>query len=156
MQPVRKILVPFDGSPEANEAVTCAADLARHYGASVLILYVDHPLSYALTEPPGVATPEQLAGVRARAEHVVGSALDGTGSAASPQVQTLVQRGDPVTEILATARDGAFHLIVMGSHGRKGLTRALIGSVAESVVRRAACPVLVVRGEETLAQETRT
>jgi nucleotide-binding universal stress UspA family protein len=64
------------------------------------------------------------------------------------KVETLVQRGDPVTEILRMAEDGASDLIVMGTHGRSGIKRALLGSVAENVVHRAPCPVLVVHSDD--------
>jgi nucleotide-binding universal stress UspA family protein len=144
MKPIEKILVPFDGSQHSNEAVACAADLARRYHASLLILYVDHPLTYALPEGYAVVTPEQAASIRAGFERDVASARNAAANGGAIQVDTLVQRGDPATEIVRTAADGPFDLIVMGTHGRSGVKRALLGSVTENVVRQSACPVLTV------------
>ena len=145
MQPIRKILVPFDDSPQATEVGAYAANLARACDASLLFLHVDHPLTYAL--PPGFAAlnPAQAAAFQEEFQRAVAHAKATALAAGAPRVETLVERGDPATEILRVARDGAFNLIVMGTHGRKGLARAFIGSVAEQIVRRAPCPVLTVR-----------
>ncbi len=150
MKNIQKILVPFDGSPHSNEAVACAADLANRYEASVLILYVDHPFTYALPQGYAAPTPEQLERVREGCfEQDIALARHAAVSAGAPRVETLVQRGDPVTEIVRAASDGSFDLIVMGTHGRTGLQRTLLGSITENVVRRAPCPVLTVRDKET-------
>ena len=150
MKPIQKILVPFDGSPHSSEAVARAADLAHRYQASVLILYVDHPFTYALPERYAVGSPEQLERIREGCfEQDVALARRDAVSAGAPRVETLVQRGDPLTEIVRAATDDSFDLIVMGTHGRTGLQRTLLGSITENVVRRAPCPVLTVRATET-------
>ncbi len=154
MKPIQKILVPFDGSEHSNEALARAADLARRYGASLLILYVDHPLTYALPKGYSQVTQEQLAQMRAKFESEV--ALEHRELRDAPlKVETLVQRGDPRTEILRMATDGEFDLIVMGTRGRSGITRALLGSVTENVVHRAPCSVLVVHLNEPQSSEAR-
>ncbi|HWM86759.1 MAG TPA: universal stress protein, partial [Kofleriaceae bacterium] len=61
------------------------------------------------------------------------------------EVGTNISQGVPFAEVVREAREGGFDLIVMGTHGRTGLRHALIGSVAEKVVRKAPCPVLTVR-----------
>lgn len=151
MQSIQKILVPFDGSPHSRAALARAADLAQRYQASVLILYVDHPLTYALPEGYAVASPEQLARVREGFEREVALARHSAVSAGAVRVESLVQRGDPVMEIVRAATDGPYDLIVMGTHGRAGIKRTLLGSITEEVLRRAPCPVLTVRAEEAQA-----
>ena len=146
MRSIQKILVPFDGSEQSNEAIAYAADIARRYEASIMIMYVDHPLTYAL--PPGYDLPsrELLERIQASIEREVARHLDVTARAL--RVQTLVQRGDPVTEILRCATNDGYQLIVMGTHRRTALARAVLGSVTETIVRHAPCPVLAVRSEE--------
>ena len=61
------------------------------------------------------------------------------------RVEHLLQAGEPVEEILRVAREGPCDLIVMGTHGRTGLSRLLMGSVAEAVVRTASCPVVTIK-----------
>jgi nucleotide-binding universal stress UspA family protein len=63
------------------------------------------------------------------------------------RVRYLLVEGNPAAEILSAAREGNCDLIVMGTHGRTGLNRLLMGSVAEEVVRKAPCPVLTVRAD---------
>lgn len=144
----KKILIPVDFSAHSSFAVKLGADLARRSAASVTVLHVFDPLPYALPADYQVFTPEQreqlqseirksLAALRLRAE---------TGGAARVETQTL--EGSPVTEIVRLAAEGGFDLIVMGTHGRRGVKHALLGSVAERVVRSAPCPVLTARAPD--------
>lgn len=94
-EPVKKLLVPFDGSQHSNEALARAADLARRYEASLLILYVDHPLTYALPKGCSRVTPEQLAETRERFEPEVAQAEHAAVREDPLQVETLLQRSDP-------------------------------------------------------------
>ena len=148
MKALQKILIPFDASSHATEAVAYAADVARVYDAAVTILFVDHPLTYALPEGYAMTTPEQIAELKAAFERELAGARKTALDAGSPRVTTEIERGDPVTEILRYATENHVDLIVMGTHGRRGLTRALLGSVAENIVSRAPCPVMTVRDRE--------
>jgi nucleotide-binding universal stress UspA family protein len=144
MQPFRKILVAVDFSPTSEQAVAVAGDLARRYGASVTLVTVYEPIAYALPDG-GVlfARPEidvlfeelekQLEGLRPQSV------------AADVGVELRVLQGVAASEICAAAEAGGFDLIVMGTHGRTGVSRFLLGSVAERVVRTAPCAVLTVR-----------
>jgi nucleotide-binding universal stress UspA family protein len=134
MLPLRRILVPIDWSEPSDRAFRLAASLARDHAARLLLLHVV-PLPAVMYGPP----PESYLG------HV----LEGLSrlKPADPKVRTeySVGEGDPAAVILDTARGGSCDLIVMGTHGRTGLNRLVLGSVAERVVRKAPCPVLTVR-----------
>lgn len=120
---VREVLVPTDFSDEAEGALRAAVEYARRFGAR---LHVLHVLS---------ATDVEVTRLLADAAALAGPDLPVTVSSA---------RGDPAHEILRYAWQHAIDLIVMGTHGRSGVSRLLLGSVADRVLRGAACPVLAV------------
>lgn len=136
-----RILVPTDGSDTAAAAVERAVDLARRYGATVRGLYVVDVADLGLTAPadPGRAGPE-LREAGERALEAVVDAADRAGVAAEAEIAA----GVPHAEILDAVDAGGVDLVVMGTHGRTGLSRALLGSTAERMVRRSPVPVLVV------------
>jgi nucleotide-binding universal stress UspA family protein len=137
---VRAILVAADFSACSEEAFVLASALARDYKARLMVLHV--------ATPPPLVTPGELereleradgyrAELEGRLRQIYSGRLD--------EVEYRVQDGDPAVEILAASREAPCDLIVMGTHGRTGLGRLLLGSVAEQVVRKAACPVLTVK-----------
>jgi nucleotide-binding universal stress UspA family protein len=133
-----KILVPTDFSQASEEALRWATSLARDTGAVLTIAHVEEPpMAYAGELPlvPDEETREELR--RSLAGTLPGDAT------VSFEHKLLV--GDPAAAIVDLAERENADLIVMGSHGRKGLTRLLMGSVAEAVVRKAKCPVLTVK-----------
>lgn len=136
---VKKILVPVDFSSGSETALDLATSLARDSGAKLLITYVQvPPLSTGGGEfmyiEPGPPTEE----IRARLATVLPK---------DPQipVEHRLLNGDPSDCIVKLAEDEKVDFIVMGTHGRRGLTRVLMGSVAELVVRWAKCPVITVK-----------
>ena len=136
---VKKILVPVDFSSGSEAALDLATSLARDLGAKLLITYVQvPPLSSGGGEfmyiEPGPPTEE----IRARLATVLPK---------DPQiaVEHRLLSGDPSDSIVKLAEDEKADFIVMGTHGRRGLTRILMGSVAELVVRWAKCPVITVK-----------
>jgi universal stress protein A len=137
-----RILVAIDGSAPSIDAARTGFDLAAALAAKVTTIYVvDPPVPYS----SGIGiTPDELLQVASRDnEHVI-TAL--RSAVLVPEgTDHLVRVGHPVDIILQVARDRPADLVVIGSHGRSGLGRVLLGSVAESVVRQAPCPVLVVR-----------
>lgn len=143
---LRKILVPVDFSQHSHEAIRWAVDLARRYDpASLTLAHVNQPIPWP-TSPDGlpVLTADLMTRLRADLE----AALEGArreAAAGGVVVDTKLLDGVPATEIVELARRGGFDLIVMGTHGRTGIKHAILGSVAEKVVRRAPCPVLAVR-----------
>lgn len=133
---VKKILYPTDFSSFSNQAYFHAVALAEQHGASLTVLYVYVP---GMTEPgvaPGATAQrrhwrEQLEQIRP---------VDPTIA-----VYHVLLEGDPASEIVRYASDNGIDLIVMGTHGRTGLERLLMGSVAERVLRESTCSVLVVK-----------
>jgi nucleotide-binding universal stress UspA family protein/pimeloyl-ACP methyl ester carboxylesterase len=145
MLPIRTVLHPTDLSEEATLAFRLACALARDYGARLILLTAyPPPLTGAeavdRTRPDGIAD-DLLAQLR-RLD--VGPAV---------QVEYEVEEGRPADMILAVAEERHADLIVMGTHGRSGVRRAVMGSVAEAVNRKATCPVMTVRGECKLPTE---
>ena len=132
---IRKILYPTDFSPYSNQAYFHAVALAESHGASLTILYV-YPGGFGAPETAGDGEDraywqEQLEQIRPVNEHIL--------------THHVLLEGDPASEIVDFARDASVDLIVMGTHGRTGLERLLMGSVAEKVMREAPCSVLVVK-----------
>ena len=134
----KHILIAVDGEPVSAHAAEIGLGLARSLGAEVAFLHAIEP---GLTYSPGVA-PKDLVG---EAEQDARKVLAGFRSL-SPDLSILefVQVGKPPHEIVNAAKTWPADLIVMGSHGRHGISRALLGSVAEAVMRYAPCPVLVI------------
>ncbi|WP_099256263.1 universal stress protein, partial [Halorubrum persicum] len=138
-----RILVPTDGSAEGKRAVAHAIDLASVHGASVHTLYVVDTASYA-----GMPMESSWEGVgdllRDDAKQAV-SEVETLAAKTDVGVETAVAEGTPSKEIIRCAEDNGCDLIVMGTHGRGGIDRLLLGSVAEKVVRGSSVPVLTVR-----------
>jgi nucleotide-binding universal stress UspA family protein len=139
---LERILVPIDFSDCSLDAVEYAAVVAQQAQASVELLHVLEPVSYGLDFTLGHAeerrqTKDRLA---ARLEQIA-TALAGAGI----PCKSRLRGGLPGDSILDEARALPSDLIVMGTHGRRGISHALGGSVAEAVLRRAQCPVLTVR-----------
>jgi nucleotide-binding universal stress UspA family protein len=137
MLPLTHILVAIDWSELSNRAFQVAASLARKHDAELLVLYVV-PLPAVMYGPP----PEDYL------NHLLEELRHIKPSYPKARVRYLLAEGDPATAILGAARESKCGLIVMGTHGRTGLNRLLMGSVAERVVRKAPCPVLTVKSRE--------
>jgi nucleotide-binding universal stress UspA family protein len=141
--PIRSILVPHDFSETAQRALEFALDLAAALDARVNLLFAYDVLAYGFPEaPPMVMDTEQI-------ERAARTALDDVVRRArrpGVAVEGAVRRGPAWSEINAAAKETGADLIVIGTHGRRGVARALLGSVAEKVVRTAPCPVLTVHG----------
>ena len=144
---LRSILLPTDFSECAEGALSYATDLARAAGARLVCLHVVEPLvppvGYGpITEPlPAL----DVAGQLEESAHRELPRLAQREECAGLEVEDLVAHGEPASEIVRAAREHSVDLIVISSHGRTGLGRILFGSTAESVVRHATCPVLVVK-----------
>lgn len=141
--PPKNILVPIDFSEPSEKAATAACALAQKTGATVHLLH-----AYVIpVESVGLAQTVSQQYVEQFVKESKAQLLELSGRLC-PQARMgpmLVESGDPRDVITHKAKDLDAELIVMGTHGRRGLSRALIGSVAESVVRTAPCSVLVVR-----------
>lgn len=143
MSAPKTLLVPTDFGLPAESALAYAVELAAKLGAEIVLLHVYQLPIVPFPEAAVVATAEL-------ARHVVAGAevgLDRASSsvmAAGVGVRGIVRQGDPARITIEVAAEVNADLIVIGTHGRTGLPRALIGSVAEKVVRMSAVPVLSV------------
>jgi len=143
-QAIERILVPHDFSETADAALAMALDLAEKMRARVTIMHAYEVPTYVFPESV-VATADLVGQIRGAAEEAL-AAVKERSARPGVQVDTLLRQGVAWSEIDQAAKELGVHLVVMGTHGRRGLSRALIGSVAEKVVRTAPCPVLTVHG----------
>jgi len=138
------ILHPTDFSPSSDYAQHLAWSFARDHGARLIVVHVAAPPAVMYGE---VVAPLAQAGYKDNAWKAL-RRLKWPDESVS--VELRVETGDPAHEILRVARDIPCDLIVIGTHGRTGLRRLLLGSVAEQVVRKATCPVVTIK---SLTQE---
>ena len=144
----KTILFPTDFSTASDAALVHAEALARQMNARLLIVHVEEPplaygggeLYYGLPEP--------------NSERILKMLEDVKPSDPSVHFTHRLTMGDPASEVVRMATDENAEMIILGTHGRTGMTRLLMGSVAEAIVRRAPCPVLVYR--ETAEKLART
>ena len=144
---ITNILVPVDFSAHSDRAFRYAATLAHRLGAKLALLHVvEDPLVTgawnAEVYVPNV--PELLNNLISGAERQLAT-LKESATALGVTTETAVITGRPAHTIVEQAKDGGFDLIVMGTHGRTGLSHVVMGSVAERVVQKANCPVLTMR-----------
>jgi nucleotide-binding universal stress UspA family protein len=128
---VKKILYTTDFSPYSTQAYFHALGLAETYKASLAVMYVFAPGKDGQTPADREYWKAQLESIRPTNPKI--------------PVTHVFLDGDPATEIVRYATDAGINMIVMGTHGRTGVERELMGSVAEQVMRSAACSVLVVK-----------
>ena len=146
----RRILVATDFAESAERALACAVQLARRHGAELVLVhvYMDLPAYPEITAGQVEAIyEEQRAWIEAALERRARAAR-GEGLLARAVLRT----GPAASTIAETAKDEGADLLVVGTHGRSGLDRLILGSVAERVVRLASCPVLVVKSAEAAAR----
>jgi nucleotide-binding universal stress UspA family protein len=144
MVTIERILAPTDLSDVARRAVDCSLTLARFYAAEVELAYVIEPL---LPGPAAPATQPTEPGTdalgRERLERALAE-LARPAQALGVPVRPVLLEGGVVSEVVARARRWPADLVVMGTHGRGGFERWVLGSVTEKVLRKAPCPVLTV------------
>jgi len=140
--PYKTIVCPVDFDDNSFTAVVKAAEIARHFQASVILVHVI-PFAYSLGEVPppwGLQAEEKAA--RDKLVTLTESALSGL------KHESVLYTGDVITGILDAEKKYQADLMVIATHGRRGFARLILGSVAAAVVRKAACPVLTIRGSE--------
>jgi nucleotide-binding universal stress UspA family protein len=141
-----KILLATDGSEEAELASTTAADLAKSTGSELEVI---HALGAdALRFPPDEQGDKRLEKLREEGRRLLDEQVEKIEAGGGSVAESRLAVGHPADEIVAYAQDQGAGLIVMGSRGREGIRRALMGSVSDAVVRHAHCPVMVVRPEK--------
>lgn len=144
----KSILVPTDLSDGAEEALDYAIEIAEKLGATVHLLSVIGIPSMGVPEL-GVALTSSVIDTMIRDNQVALEKLADRKRGVVPIGEVLLRTGDARDLICQTAKELHVDLIVMGTHGRRGVARALLGSVTENVVRQAPCPVLTIRPQTT-------
>ncbi len=145
---VKRILAPVDFSDVSNQSLEAAVSLAEQLHAKIVVLHAVEPVYFAGTmfgpeiNVPNLVEEQRSAAASAMKDIVARLERKGIGSTG------LVETGSPYNVILRTAEERKCDLVVMGTHGRSGVSHLLLGSVAEKVVRAATCPVLTVRGRD--------
>ena len=144
---IQKILLPTDFSTLSAVATKYACELAEKFDAELHLL---HTLEIHSSTTPafemGLVLPTYMRESKAAAEQSLAAVLDPQWSKGRKVIQAVVE-GSPIAEIIRYARTQDIDLIVLATHGRTGLSHVIMGSVAESVVRTAPCPVLTMRPE---------
>ncbi|QKY17986.1 universal stress protein [Halorubrum sp. CBA1229] len=136
-----QILVPTDGSPASDAAIENAIDLAEQYDATLHALYVVDGAAYSTLEAGSQVVVDALESEGEEATRRVAEAAE----RADVDCETVVATGTAYSTIRDYVDEHAIDMVVMGTHGRKGLDRYLLGSVTERVVRTSDVPVLTVR-----------
>jgi nucleotide-binding universal stress UspA family protein len=144
---IRSILLPTDFSECANYALSYATSLARSAGAKIICVHVIEPVVPTVGYT-GMTEPLPIADISEQLEDSAERELPkiaGCDECEGLEVEDVIAHGDAASEIVRVAGERSVDLIVISSHGRTGLGRLFFGSTAESVVRHAPCPVLVVK-----------
>src|SRR5436190_1679447 len=144
----KSILVPTDLSDGAEEALDYALELAAKFGATVHLLNVIGIPALGVPEL-GVALTSSVIDAMIRDAQVALEALADRKRGIAPIGEIMQRTGDARDLICQTAKEVHADLVVMGTHGRRGVSPALLGSVTESVVRKCPCPVLTIRSHTT-------
>jgi universal stress protein A len=139
---LRQILVPVDFSECTEKALLYAVPFARQFDATLTLLHV--------VEPPYLPASEMGVVVEVESKDEARKELETLRARLAGKVrcQTMVRKGSAQIEIIDAAKELGCDLIILGSHGRTGVERLLMGSTVEKVVRRAGCPILIVRPHE--------
>jgi len=149
MAKLNRILVPVDFSACSQAALDYAAFLAQLTAASVDVLHVWEPPLFPSDRSAIYGANERKQKLVEFMATIAGHEMERVLGELEPKlgerVRGRIESGRPVSAILSVLADGAYDLVVMGTHGRRGISRMTMGSVAEQIVRRARCPVVTVR-----------
>ncbi len=145
MTPFKRILVATDLTPASEPAVAEASLLAKENGAALFIAHVYQPPAVFEAQPvAGGVYEEWDRSIRSKVEKKL-AALVESAAKDGVKAQALVLAGQPYEAIVEAAKQNGADLVVLGTHGRKGVARFFLGSVAARVVSTAPCPVMTVR-----------
>ncbi|GAB61930.1 MAG: universal stress protein [Candidatus Jettenia sp.] len=144
---IKNILCPIDYSIYSEKALSYAIEFAEKYGAKLYLIHVFDIRVYDMNEPElySVDVFDKATFDKLKEQLLKCVKEDTKGKIA---IEAIVVQGVPFMEIIKASREYMIDLIVLGTHGRTGLSHAIMGSVAEKVVRKAPCPVLTIRHPE--------
>ena len=140
---LKKILVPVDFSNGSKKALQYAISFAGQFGAELTLLHIIQP---AVTAPAFDTLPQEMAESTEDAEKSLAEFRRSVGE--EIPTNSLIRKGSPHMEIIDAAKELEVDLLILSTHGRTGLSHVLLGSTAEKIVRRASCPVMIVREHE--------
>jgi nucleotide-binding universal stress UspA family protein len=145
---LRKILVPIDFSEYSKKALHYAIPFAQQFHAKILLLYVVEPTIYPADFSFGqIGMPNVENELRVKGEQELQDLITNEIKGVVP-AEGLVKVGLPFVEVVSYAKEEGIDLIIVATHGHTGVEHVLFGSTAEKIVRKAPCPVLVVRSDE--------
>jgi nucleotide-binding universal stress UspA family protein len=145
MLAIRHILVPIDFTETSDRALDSALDLARRLDAKVTVMHAYELPIYGFLDGSLIATVDVATRISVAAQEALNAAIESRKNLGVP-LTSILRDGVPWEEIATVAEEASADLIVIGTHGRKGLARALLGSVAENVIRTSTKPVLTIHG----------
>ena len=146
---IQRILVPIDFSEHSKNALQYAVSFAKQFQSELILIYVVEPTIYPADFSFGqVAVPSIEKELRERGKVELDQLVETQIAGALP-ARAMVRTGKPFLEIIDTATEEEVDLIIIATHGHTGVEHILFGGTAEKVVRKAPCPVLVVRSIET-------
>ncbi len=155
-KPRRQILIATDGSETANEAADFGIEMIGCSGAKIYAVYVIDTTPYRSVPLDQIWSKETLEDFEKEGQEAT-AYIEKIGKAAGAEVETRVLKGNPAEKTLTFAEDNNLDMIIVGSLGKSGYERLLMGSVSEKIIRHAKVPVLVVRerhkSEKKLIQE---
>jgi nucleotide-binding universal stress UspA family protein len=151
MTPWKRICCAVDLAEPSRIALLKAAELAARFEGELVLVHV-HPYPPVLPTDLLVSTPELRSAEVAAVESTLARWRDEAERVSGRPVRTALLAGDPATEIVGFARERGFDVLVLATHGRTGLGRLVLGSVAEKVARAAPCTVVVARRPEAAAR----
>ncbi len=140
----KKILIATDGSKRTQNAVDMGLQIAKEHQSKVYAVYVVDTVTFT-SIPMDVTWENMYQLLKDEGEEAVKAVKD---SAPGVDMETSVLEGNPAIEITKFAADNGIDLIVMGTLGKSGIDRILLGSTAEKVIRIASCPVLVIKSSK--------
>jgi len=144
MKQIKKILFPIDFASHFESLLPWVSTFAKKFDATVYVLFVAQDLSNFSTfhVPHGNIKEFQAQAVDSATKKMAATVTEFFKD--FPKLETRVETGAPAATILELAKKEQIDLIIMGAHGRKGLDRAIFGSVADKVVQGASCPVMTI------------
>jgi universal stress protein A len=142
----KRFCCAIDFSEPSRLAMQDAAELTRRFDGQLELLHVHPPSAPAVAIEPVPAPPDVVQAAVHELRDTMAPWEEEAARIARRPVRSTLSPGSPADEIVRFARERAMDVVVLGTHGRQGLERLLLGSVAERVVREAPCPVIVTRG----------
>ena len=140
---IKEIVVPVDFSPTSDRALDYAVDFAKKVGARLTLVHAYELPVYGFPDGALVASAEVAGRILSSAQAGLLAAIEKRKDS-GVEMRSILRDGPPAEEVAAVAKQVHADMVILGTHGRTGLRRAIMGSVAEEVIRACECPVLAI------------